>query len=271
MTPRTRSISVIALIFCLVTPTWGQQYQLYTPQAATPDKKVSSQEGILVQEVEVQKGDTLYGLSHKFSGHGMYYPQILLFNTIKNPSLIHPGNTLKIPVAQNEAHGSAQSDLKSPVPHKTKTIADKQTALKTEVKPAAKQSTATVPSSVTSPSAELSLSDLKTVVSGKSKGGSIKKKTAGHVKKSQPHAVTAKSDNLSIDQAAQKNSVTVAPAPLATAGQKLFEAAVKAYRKDDCRTALELFDRYVADNSSSPLAADANLYKAECYLKLSAQ
>ena len=62
----------------------------------------------------------------------------------------------------------------------------------------------------------------------------------------------------------------VSPAD-ATTGPKLFEAGIKAYRKDDCRAALELFDRYLAENSGSPLAADANLYKAECYLKLSAQ
>ena len=60
------------------------------------------------------------------------------------------------------------------------------------------------------------------------------------------------------------------PAPVPDA-QKLFETAVKAYRQDDCRTALELLDRYLADNSGSPLAADATLYKAECYLKLSVQ
>jgi TolA-binding protein len=71
--------------------------------------------------------------------------------------------------------------------------------------------------------------------------------------------------------AAHERSTEVAPETNAVAGQKLFEAATKAYRKDDCRTALELFDRYLADNSNSPLAADANLYKAECYLKLSAQ
>lgn len=70
------------------------------------------------------------------------------------------------------------------------------------------------------------------------------------------------------------NHVSTTPIPPATesvADQKLFESAVKAYRQDDYRTALELFDRYLANNSGSPLAADAGLYKAECYLKLSVQ
>lgn len=57
----------------------------------------------------------------------------------------------------------------------------------------------------------------------------------------------------------------------ATAGQRLFEEAVTSYRKDDCLAALELLDRFLAGNPGSPMAADANLYKAECYLKLSVQ
>lgn len=57
----------------------------------------------------------------------------------------------------------------------------------------------------------------------------------------------------------------------ATAGQRLFEEAVTSYRKDDCHAALELLDRFLAANPGSPMAADANLYKAECYMKLSTQ
>jgi len=97
------------------------------------------------------------------------------------------------------------------------------------------------------------MSDLKTVGAGKTRASRIKRKTAVHVK---------------------KKPSTLSPLPAAAgtdAGQKLFEAAVKAYRQDNCRTALELLDRYLADNSDSLLAADANLYKAECYMKLSAQ
>ncbi|BCS52339.1 tetratricopeptide repeat protein [Geobacter sp. SVR] len=64
-----------------------------------------------------------------------------------------------------------------------------------------------------------------------------------------------------------------APQPKAAtaeaAGAKLYERAMTAYRQDDCRAALELFDRFLAGNPSSPLAADASLYKAECYLKQS--
>ena len=57
----------------------------------------------------------------------------------------------------------------------------------------------------------------------------------------------------------------------AASEQMQFEQAMKAYRKDEYRTALRLFDRFLAEHPSSPLAADASLYKAECYLKQSNQ
>ena len=113
------------------------------------------------------------------------------------------------------------------------------------------------------PSTELSLSELKAVAPGKNRENRAKKKNAVLTKKS-------KSQMKSVEP---KSSSPQAPehAVDSVIGQQLYEKAVKAYRRDDWRTALELFDRYLADNSGSPLAADANLYKAECYLKLSAQ
>jgi LysM repeat protein len=221
MSPCTRHTTVIALIICMALPAWGQQYLLYTPQPVNSGQKTPSQDGILVKIIVVQKGDTLSGLSRKFSGRGMYFPQILLFNSIKNPDLIYAGNTLKIPVSQKEARDS-------------------------------------------------DLSDLKTVGMGKNRASRHKRKTIVHAKENQPHESPAGTSPTSPRPAANKSAAAAPPAADST-GQNLFEAAVKAYRQDDCRTALELLDRYLADNSGSPLAADANLYKAECYLKLSAQ
>jgi TolA-binding protein len=53
------------------------------------------------------------------------------------------------------------------------------------------------------------------------------------------------------------------------AAQMLYERAVKAYRQDDCRTALDLLERFLTAYPASPQAADVSLYKADCYLKLS--
>jgi LysM repeat protein len=265
MTPRTSCSTVIALIICIALPAWGQQYLLYAPQPVAFGQKAPSQDGILVQKIVIQKGDTLYALSRKFSGHGMYFPQILLFNSIKNPNLIHTGNTLKIPVSQKEAYDFERTETKATgAPLKPKVSGDKKAPLKAETQPPVRHATGSSP--VMNPSTELSLSDLKTVRTEKSRSRRHKRKTVVQAKKNQPRESPTETGPSSPLPADQKNA-----AAASDSGQKLFEAAVKAYRQDDCRTALELLDRYLADNSGSPLAADANLYKAECYLKLSAQ
>jgi LysM repeat protein len=217
----------------MVLPAWGREYLLYVPQPFTSGQPPSSQDGILVQEIEIRKGDTLYDLSRKFNGRGMYFPQILLFNSIKNPNLIYTGDTLRIPISKHEVNASERTDTK----------------------PAA----AMLPAAT--PGTDLSLSE---------KRAKRQKKTSTHTKNEPLHkspSVTPPSSPLP----SPHKGAAGTPAVDTATGQKLFEAAVAAYRKDDCRTALELLDHYLADNSGSPLAADANLYKAECYLKLSAQ
>lgn len=275
MTLCTSRSAVIALILCTVAvqPVWGQQYFLYTPQPASSDQKTSTKEGVLVKEVEIRKGDTLYDLSHKYSGRGMYYPQILLFNSIKNPNLIYPGNMLKVPVTQDETAESDSVSKPARTSRKAKKTAKNKVLLKTGSIPVAHQPSAAVPP-VSAQSTELSLNDLKAPGTARKSKASRKNITGIQARKKSPlesSTVTGLSAPLPAShkpQAAQSDRV--ADIDIAS-GQKLFEAAVKAYRTDDCRTALELLDRYLADNSGSPLAADANLYKAECYLKLSVQ
>ena len=270
MTPCTRSTAVIALILCMALPARGQQFLLYTPQPSTSGQ-TPSQDGILVQEIEIQKGDTLSALSRKFSGRGMYYPQILLFNSIKNPNLIYTGDTLRIPLSHHEPHDASRTDAKPEKPsHKPKASRVKKPRVRTVAQPPVRQSTGPAP--ILSPSTELSLSDLKSGGSGKNGASRLKKKAAVPATKSQPLEYPVATDSSTPLPEAQTSASTTSPAAVsAPTGQELFEAAVKSYRQDDCRTALEQFDRYLADNSGSPLAADANLYKAECYLKLSAQ
>lgn len=238
--------TALALIIFMVPPVWGQQYLLYSPQPVTSEQRSSSPDGILVQEIEIQKGDTLSALSRKYSGRGTYYPQILLFNSIKNPDLIYAGGTLRVPVKQTIVQESGLSDSKpSGTSRKTRKSGSKKTQL----------------SSISTASTELSTADLKPAGTGKNKTGRSRKKTA----------VLDKKVPLNEPAAAMPETADVAPVVEASSAQKLFEGAVKAYRLDDCRTALDLLDRYLVDNSNSPLAADANLYKAECYLKLSGQ
>ena len=240
-------------VFLLVeapTSGWCQQY-LYTPSTVSAEGAVPGKDGILVQEVLVQKGDTLSGISRRFSGHGSYFPQILLFNDIKNPNRIYPGNVFKVPVSRNA--GSAQGAT-SPVKKEQAAEAGGETAAprKADATPVQKQ-VPTAPYAATV--VDGTTHDLKKddVVRDRKRGA--REKAAGTKK-----------------QATQEKHHAAAVTTADTAsGQKLFERAVKAYRQDDCRSALELFDKFLAENQASPLAADASLYKAECYLKLSAQ
>lgn len=248
MTPRFGRTTLLVIMICIALPAWGQQHLLYVPQPAPADQHVPSQGGILVREIEIQRGDTLYKLSRRFSGHGMYFPQILLFNDIKNPDLIYTGNMLKVPVTQaatSASDRSASSQTGSPAKHK---------APGHKISP--RKSSEAAPASATS--TELSLSDLN-------KGGAKKSTPPNESRKSASPAKKGPTQELLTTT--RKDSA----AAKAAAGQQLYQAAVKAFQQEDCRTALSLFDRYLADNSTSPLAAEANLYKAECYLKLSAQ
>jgi nucleoid-associated protein YgaU len=216
----------------------GQQY-LYTPTAVENAVNTSGKDGVLVQDVSVQKGDTLYGISRKFSGHGSYYPQILLFNDIKDPNLIYPGNVFKIPVSHATGAGAAEKGAERG--------GQKMVPRNQDASSAHKQ----VPTAQISSVTDISIHDLKKVDAGREKK---REKSAGSAKK---QASVEKQHAAAVSDSAS--------------GQKLFERAVKAYRQDDYRTALELFDKYLAENQASPLAADASLYKAECYLQMSAQ
>jgi TolA-binding protein len=191
-------------------------------------------EGVLVREIEVRKGDTLSGISRRFSGRGSYFPQILLFNEIRNPNLIYSGATLKVPVTRSETAAIRTAAAKEVTsPHR-----------RTKAPPAAQ------------PPEETSPDDLKPASNDKSDQRSKTGRKLARHKKSSP-------DSADNDHHNERLSVTT------KAGRKLFNRALRSYRRDDCSTALALFDRFLSENPSSPLAADASLYKADCYLKLS--
>ena len=271
MAPHKRRLTIVMLIISLALPAWGQQYLIYTPQPVASGQKESTKDGILVKEIEIQKGDTLREISRKFSGIGAYFPQILLFNSIKNPNKIFAGETIRVPVSRINEVGSEQPGTKpAAASSPAKESKDHKPSVKADSHPAdRKPATA---SAAPASNTEISLSDLKPASEKKQERKHRKKKSASHAKK----ILSDDTSDISLSSTPQKISTGkhVASASTATtsgSGQKLFEAAAKAYRKDDCRSALELLDRFLADHPSSPLSADANLYKADCYLRLSAQ
>ena len=228
MARRQWEAAVAALIFSLAVPAWGEQQYLYSPKPVGPEEQSRGKDDILVREVPVEKGDTLSGISRKFSGRSSYYPQILIFNDVKNPNLIYAGSTLRVPVGKGQA---AEASEAAPIPS-TRKKAGRHTG--------------------------------KKKAEARRKGKPEAHKRIGAVRQQKANKP------LREERAARRvPGTSSAPATGGDAGQKLFAQAVNAYRQGDCRTALDLFDRFLTTNPGSPLAADASLYKAECYLKLS--
>lgn len=257
MTRRACGTAVALLLLSLVSPVRGEQYFLYSPKPAGPEEAVPAKDGVLVREVPVQKGDTLSGISRKYSGHGSYYPQILLFNDIKNPNLIYSGDTLKVPVTRGQG---AEEAGNAPAPKEKAAARPGRKARRHHAKAASKPAKQhAAKQRAGEPATELSLGELKRLEGGKEKRHQAKTPVARKAATAQSKPVGAPGP--------EKQKVTSA----ATSGQRLFEQALKAYRQEDCRGALELFDRFLSENPASPQAADASLYKAECYMKLSAQ
>jgi len=79
-------------------PAMPGEYLLYRPQEVIDAVSPPPEEGILVKNILIRRGDTLSGLSRRYSGKSHYYPQILLFNKIRNPNLIYAGKQLLVPL-----------------------------------------------------------------------------------------------------------------------------------------------------------------------------
>ena len=257
-----RTMAAMLMLCAGASSGWAQQYFLYSPNAVDKGHKLEKKDGVLVQEMHVQRGDTLYDISRKFSGHGTYYPQILLFNKLNNPDRIYPGNVIRVPVNQ-----LAKADTGDHARGAKQTVAS--SAVETVSPPSRKGPRVKHDSGGAAP-LELSTKDLR-----KSDSGRLKKQT----RKKTASKKTAQREKRSVAPVPVVRAVPVRivqtqtpPAKVsASSSQKVFEQAVKAYRQENYRSALELFDRFLAENPSSPLAPDASFYKAECYLKQSSQ
>jgi nucleoid-associated protein YgaU len=68
----------------------GQQ-----PGAPTPGGQASS--ASTDKQYTVVKGDSLWAISVKRYGNGYRWVEIARMNNLKNPNVIHPGNTLMMP------------------------------------------------------------------------------------------------------------------------------------------------------------------------------
>lgn len=151
MTQRACRMAVILALLLIASTAMSQQYYLYSPKAASAEAKINKADGeILVSEIVIKKGDTLSGISRKFSGKGSYYPQILLFNDIKNPNLIRTGDSLRVPV-KKELAGVTESKSRDKLTVKTPTPKNKKEAYITPSTPAYDRSSLAKPTKVDKP------------------------------------------------------------------------------------------------------------------------
>ena len=202
------------LLLAMTGSGWAgaDDYYLYAPRKVEPAPiPASPAEGVLVKEITIRRGDTLYGLARTYRGKGSFYPQLLVFNEISNPNLIYAGRTLRIPLSR-ELGSTGEA-----VP-----------------RPTAKPEAKAAPASPTPVPAKIS---------------TVQKTVPPPVGAAQP-----------------------VPAAKATSTErKLFEEAVGLYKRGSYAAAKDAFDRFLATYPTSPLAADVTLYRADTYLKLSAQ
>jgi LysM repeat protein len=87
------------LVLLLYSPASAGENFLYLPNPVEKEVIPLPGEGVLVRKIIIRPGDTLSILSRRFSGKGTYFPQILLFNKIRNPDRIYAGRELLVPVS----------------------------------------------------------------------------------------------------------------------------------------------------------------------------
>jgi len=115
---------VIVLAGAATAATAAEWNFIYKPEKTQTQNIPAPGEGVLTRTITIQKGDTLSKLSHRYSGRGSYFPQILLFNRIKNPDLIYAGAQLQVPLTKQEVPATVRG-AKAPVERKRRYAARK--------------------------------------------------------------------------------------------------------------------------------------------------
>ncbi|WP_298433675.1 LysM peptidoglycan-binding domain-containing protein [Geobacter sp.] len=235
------AIRVVAssLVLSLLAPPFlgAEEYLLYTPEPSEGKRPADPDEGVLVKRITIRRGDTLYALSRKYGGKGGYYPQILLFNLIKNPDLIYAGNKLLVPLpSERKGEGAVRRAKRK--------RACQAAALRREERGA----------------------------KGKTPAPAVKERA----KEPLPPAPGPKVGGGTPEPSQKPAVEALRPAPVSPKRgeeneQTLFEAGVSAYKTGAYQQSIDAFDRFLARYPSSPLVPDATLYRADALLKLAGQ
>ncbi|ABB33439.1 Peptidoglycan-binding lysin domain protein [Geobacter metallireducens RCH3] len=137
--------SSLVLSLASLSSASGAEYLRYAPEPSDGKPLAGPEEGVLVERITIEKGDTLYGLSRKYSGKGTYFSQILLFNEIANPNLIYAGHKLLVPLPPGHGEETAAPTRRAKPAEKRKGARKHQavTPASKEAKPVVKLPAAT--------------------------------------------------------------------------------------------------------------------------------
>jgi LysM repeat protein len=96
------AIAMVITLACAALSAGAEEYHLYRPEKVQTKNIPTPGDGVLTRTIVIRKGDTLSSLSRRYGGRSSFFPQILLFNSIKNPDLIYAGDLLRVPVTGQE-------------------------------------------------------------------------------------------------------------------------------------------------------------------------
>lgn len=186
-------LSLAGTVFTAERPP-AEQYLQYVPESLEAGE-APRDDGVLVKRIRIRRGDTLARLSRQYSGKAHYYPQILLFNRIANPDLIHAGREIRVPV--------------------------------------------TLPS--------------------------VRKGGAGGKSTGKPRRIEKDAPSTVAPLSAGKEEEALGRE------QAFYQQAVALFVGGRYREAIAAFTGFLEKYPRSPMAPDARLYRADCYLRLSEQ
>jgi len=119
---RGMTIAMVIILAAVVSQvSASEEYNLYRPEKVQSQSIPAPGSGVLTKTIVIQKGDTLSKLSRRYSGRSAYFPQILLFNRIKNPDLIYAGAFLQVPLIRQVANAGQEREKPSAAKRKRHT------------------------------------------------------------------------------------------------------------------------------------------------------
>ncbi|GFO61350.1 peptidoglycan-binding protein LysM [Geomonas silvestris] len=261
-------LTLPCLIATLATPAvcGAEEFLLYTPKPAGAERlPAGPDEGVLVRSITIKRGDTLSGLSKMYLGKGTWYPELLVFNRIKNPDLIYTGRTLRVPVPPEKgveaAKEAGEERPAKPVKAKHgKRGAKKQAAPAKKAQPEkAAQPEQTAPATK-APEAVPEVTQPKTAAKMKAQPA-VKVQPKTQAKQGRTKAATKKPV-----EPAEKQVTRTAPEELES-----YRKAKQAYLTGEYQKAMELFSDFLQKYPNSTSSADAALYRADSMMHLSDQ